>query len=109
MLKQRLSTLSSSRLGETRSPKRDGLSPKPKTLRLSNSLEQKRGTSPCKSRLGEPDSLEQELQTLALFQAQTPAPETKAHSNSYQFSCDYIVPTLRAQFLHNIGPNPKFA
>jgi len=41
MLKQKLPTLSSYRLGEAHSPKRDGLSPKTKTLRSSEMLEHK--------------------------------------------------------------------
>jgi len=41
MLKQKLPTLSSSRLGEAHSPKRDDLSLKTKTLCSSETLEQK--------------------------------------------------------------------
>jgi len=99
-------TLSCSRLGETHSPKRDDLSPNLKTLCLSDSLEQKRGMSPCISHLGEPGSLERDMQTLALFHAHKQQQHTQIHTpiNAKQSR------TMHQTCTHNSDPKyyPKF-
>jgi len=61
MFKQTTQTHTNSRLGEAHSPKRDDMSPKTKSPRLSEMVEQGRVSSPYIFRLGESGSPERDM------------------------------------------------
>ena len=76
--------------------------PNSKTLRPSDGHEQIEDTRPCISRLGEPDSLERELQVLTLIHAHTLLQRPKTRITTYQFIQHYFITLISTFALENI-------